>query len=210
MKNIAIFASGGGSNFQAIHQYIKQGKILGRIILVISNNSNSGAIKYAENNNISTFIINKFLYPDVAEYNRLLINELSENSIDIIVLAGYMKLLPVDIVRAYHNCILNIHPALLPKFGGKGYYGIKVHEAVILSGEKESGATVHFVDEEYDCGEIISQEKVLVMHGDTPKILAKRVLEVEHRLYPEAVKAFCEDRIIWENNKPKIKEIIED
>ena len=210
MKNIAIFASGGGSNFQAIHQYINQGKILGRIVLVISNNSNSGAIKYAEKNNISNLIINKFLYPDVAKYNRLLINELSGNSIDLIVLAGYMKLLPVDIVKAYHNCILNIHPALLPKFGGKGYYGLKVHEAVIFSGEKESGATVHFVDEVYDRGEIISQEKVLVLDGDTPKILAKRVLEVEHRLYPEVVKAFCENRIIWENNKPKIEERIED
>ena len=210
MKTIAIFASGGGSNFQAIHEHIKKGKILGKIRLVISNNANSGAIKYAEGNNIPSLIFNKFLYPNTIDYNKLLLKKLNEYSIDLIVLAGYMKLLPVEIVKAYHNCILNIHPALLPKFGGKGYYGIKVHEAVISSHDRESGVTIHFVDEKYDRGEIIAQEKVLVMNDDTPEILAKRVLEVEHRLYPKVVKAFCENRIIWGNNEPKIKKTIED
>ena len=121
-----------------------------------------------------------------------------------------MKLLPLEIVKAYHNCILNIHPALLPKFGGKGYYGNKVHEAVIASGELESGVTVHFVDEKYDNGEIIVQENVQVMHDDTPESLAKRVLKEEHRLYPKVVKAFCENRIIRKNNKFKIEEVVED
>ena len=209
MKTIAIFASGGGSNFQVIHEHIKKGKILGKIRLFISNNAHSGAIKYAEGNNIPSFIFNKFLYPNTIDYNKLLLKKLNENSIDLIVLAGYMKLLPVEIVKAYHNCILNIHPSLLPKFGGKGYYGIKVHEAVISSRDRESGVTVHFVDEKYDHGEIIAQEKVLVMNDDTPEILAKRVLEVEHRLYPKVVKAFCENRIIWEDNQPKIEVVIE-
>ena len=210
MKNIAIFASGSGSNFQAIHQYIKKGEISGEILLVVSNNSNSGAIKYAKENNMSTFIVNNFLYPNIEDYNRLLIKKLNKNSIDHIVLAGYMKLLPLEIVKAYHNRILNIHPALLPKFGGKGYYGNRVHEAVIASGDLESGVTVHFVDEEYDNGEIIAQETVRVIHNDTSESLAKRVLKVEHRLYPKVVKAFCENRIIRKNNKFKIEEVVED
>tara|TARA_Y100000590_G_scaffold15695_1_gene18805 strand:- start:801 stop:1433 length:633 start_codon:yes stop_codon:yes gene_type:complete len=210
MKNIAIFASGSGSNFQAIHQYIKKGEISGEILLVVSNNSNSGAIKYAKENNMSTFIVNNFLYPNIEDYNRLLIKKLNKNSIDLIVLAGYMKLLPLEIVKAYHNRILNIHPALLPKFGGKGYYGNRVHEAVIASGDLESGVTVHFVDEEYDNGEIIAQETVRVIHNDTSESLAKRVLKVEHRLYPKVVKAFCENRIIRKNNKFKIEEVVED
>ena len=210
MKNIAIFASGSGSIFQAIHQYIKKGEISGEILLVVSNNSNSGAIKYAKENNMSTFIVNNFLYPNIEDYNRLLIKKLNKNSIDLIVLAGYMKLLPLEIVKAYHNRILNIHPALLPKFGGKGYYGNRVHEAVIASGDLESGVTVHFVDEEYDNGEIIAQETVRVIHNDTSESLAKRVLKVEHRLYPKVVKAFCENRIIRKNNKFKIEEVVED
>ena len=210
MKNIAIFSSGNGSNFQSIHRYIKRGDILGKIKLVISNNPDAGAIKYAIANNISSHIVNKFLYPKSVDYNKFLIGILSKNSIDLISLAGYMKLLPINIVRQYHNRILNIHPALLPEFGGKGYYGIKVHEAVIASGIKESGATVHFVDEKYDHGAIVAQEKIKVNIKDTPEILGKKILEIEHRLYPKIIKAFCEGRIVWENNKPKIEEFIED
>ena len=120
-------------------------------------------------------------------------------------MAGYMNLLPKSIVHQYKNCILNVHPALLPHFGGKGFYGIKVHEAVVASGIEESGVTVHFVDEEYDHGKIIAQEKVKVLSEDTAETLAERVLKVEHELYPQIVKAFCEDRIIWENNHPIIE-----
>ena len=205
MKNIAIFASGGGSNFKSIHRNIKLGKIFGEIVLLVSNNSNSGAIKYAKNNNIGTFIMDIVKYSKSDLDEELLIKKLELVNIDLICLAGYLKLLPSKIVRKYRNCILNIHPSLLSRFGGKGFFGMKVHEAVIESGAKESGVTIHFVDEKYDNGKIIIQEKVLIRNNYTPKILSKKILEVEHVLYPKIVKAFCEDKIFWENNNPMIK-----
>ena len=131
---------------------------------------------------------------------------LQKYNTDLIVLAGYLKLIPAQIVRKFRHAILNIHPALLPKFGGKGYYGSRVHEAVLKADEKESGATVHFVDEIYDNGLIIKQDKVPVKPDDTPHTLADRVLEVEHQIFPEVVKAFCEDRIQIKNNGVEIKD----
>jgi len=209
MKNIAVFASGGGSNFKSIHHFVQSGEIPGCIVLTVSNNPDSDAIIYAKKNQISTLVINKVLYPNPVGQRELLIQALVDNNVDLICLAGYMKLLPKSIVHQYKNRILNIHPALLPQFGGKGFYGIKVHQAVIASGAKESGVTVHFVDEEYDHGQIIAQEKVEILNEDTPQTLAERILKVEHELYPQVVKAFCEDRIAWENNHPKIEVIIE-
>ena len=209
MKNIAVFASGGGSNFKSIHRHIQIGEIPGNIVLTVSNNPDSGAIEYARKYNISTLIINKIRNPNPIDQEKLLMQTLVRNKIDLICLAGYMKLLSNRIVKQYQNRILNIHPALLPQFGGKGFYGIKVHEAVIASGTKESGATVHFVDEEYDHGKIIAQEKVEIRSNDTVETLEKRVLNIEHGLYPVVVKAFCEDRIIWENNHPIIEVSIE-
>ena len=209
MKNIAVFASGGGSNFKSIHNHVQSGEIPGRIVLTISNNPDSGAIEYAREYNISTLIINKVCYPNSITRIELLTQALVENDVDLICLAGYIKLLPTSIVHQYKNRIMNIHPALLPQFGGKGFYGIKVHEAVIASGADQSGVTVHFVDEEYDHGKIIVQEKVEVQSKDTAETLAKRILKVEHELYPKVVKAFCEDRIVWENNHPIIEVPIE-
>ena len=209
MKNIAIFASGGGSNFKSIHHHVQSGEIPGRIVLTVSNNSNSGAIKYASEHNIYNLIINKGRYPSPIDREELLIEALVKNNVDLICLAGYMKLLPKRIVHQYQNCILNVHPALLPQFGGKGFYGKIIHEAVIASGAEESGVTVHFVDEKYDHGKIIAQEKVKVRTGDTAHTLAERILAVEHKLYPQVVKAFCEDRIIWANNHPEIEVTIE-
>ena len=152
------------------------------------------------------FIVNKTRYPipDTLEFT--LLQALSNSDVDLICLAGYMKMLPQNIVQQYKNKILNIHPALLPNFGGKGYYGMKVHEAVLKSGAEYSGATVHFVDEKYDHGPIIAQRKVKILDTDTVEALAERVLKVEHELYPEVVKASCENRIIMENNKPRILE----
>ena len=209
MKNIAIFASGGGSNFISIHKYIQLGMIPACIKLVVSNNPDSGAIKYAKKNKITTFILKKMFQTTLVDREKLLSQTLYKNNIDLICLAGYMKLLSKGIVQQYPNCILNIHPALLPAFGGKGYYGMKVHEAVIAAGESTSGATVHFVNEQYDNGKIIIQEEVEINSEDTAEILAKRVLKVEHELYPKVVKAFCEDRILWENNHPIIEVPIE-
>ncbi|MDP7464914.1 MAG: phosphoribosylglycinamide formyltransferase [Candidatus Marinimicrobia bacterium] len=206
MKKIAVFVSGGGSNFIAIHRQIIQGNILGKIVMVFSNNPNCGAIKFAEENSIPIFIINAARYPNAHTRDEFLLETCLKAEIDLICLAGFMKMLPQNIVKQYEYRILNIHPGLLPEFGGKGFYGTRVHEAVINTGKRESGATVHFVDEIYDHGPIILQKKVEVMETDTPESLAARVLKVEHELFPEVVKAFCENKIIMENNKPKILE----
>ena len=206
MKKIAVFVSGGGSNFKAIHHQIIQGNILGKIVIVFSNNPNCGAIKFAEENSIPIFIINAARYPNLHTRDEFLLETCLKAEIDLICLAGFMKMLPQNIVKQYEYRILNIHPGLLPEFGGKGFYGTRVHEAVINTGKRESGATVHFVDEIYDHGPIILQKKVEVMETDTPESLAARVLKLEHELFPEVVKAFCENKIIMENNKPKILE----
>jgi len=206
MKKIAVFVSGGGTNFIAIHRQIIQGNILGKIVMVFSNNPNCGAIKFAEENSIPIFIINAARYPNAHTRDEFLLETCLKAEIDLICLAGFMKMLPQNIVKQYEYRILNIHPGLLPEFGGKGFYGTRVHEAVINTGKRESGATVHFVDEIYDHGPIILQKKVKVMETDTPESLAARVLKLEHELFPEVVKAFCENKIIMENNKPKILE----
>ena len=206
MKKIAVFVSGGGSNFKSIHHQIIQGNILGKIVMVFSNNPSCGAIQFAEENSIPIFIINAARYPNAHTRDEFLLETCLKAEIDLICLAGFMKMLPQNIVKQYEYRILNIHPGLLPEFGGKGFYGTRVHEAVINTGKRESGATVHFVDEIYDHGPIILQKKVEVMETDTPESLAARVLKLEHELFPEVVKAFCENKIIMENNKPKILE----
>ena len=206
MKKIAVFVSGGGSNFKAIHHQIQKREIPGEIVLVISNNPNCGAIEYANENSISHVIINETRYPNSHTRCELLIDTCLKAKINLICLAGYMKMLPPAFVKQYENKILNIHPGLLPEFGGKGFFGMRVHEAVINSGKRESGATVHFVDEIYDHGPIILQKQVEVLETDTAESLAARILKLEHELYPEVVKAFCENKIIMENNIPKILE----
>ena len=209
MKNISIFASGEGSNFKAIYEKIISGDIPAKICLVVSNNPDCGAINFAENNALPTLIIKKAPYVDSHYRDMILMQNLLKANIDLICLAGYMKMIPKKIVNHFENRILNIHPALLPDFGGKGFYGMKVHQAVIESKSVESGATVHFVDDQYDHGPIVTQQKVIIETDDTVDSLAKKVLAVEHRIYSEVVKAYCEDRIMWKNNQPKIEVIIE-
>ncbi len=205
-KNIAVFASGNGSNFRAIHSAVSEEKIPGKIVLLVSNNPKCGAAAYAGENNIQTEIINSRLYQDENQLVLAYLRVLTARLTDLIVLAGFMKKIPSEVVRSYKKRILNIHPALLPLFGGQGFYGKRVHEAVIASGSGNSGATVHFVDERYDHGPILVQATVPVLVNDDAEALAARVLRVEHRLYPEAVKAFCEDRIYWKNDNPLIRE----
>ena len=195
MKNIAVFASGRGSNFKAIHDQIEAGEIPGNVVCIISDKPTPAVFDKAEQNDIPTHYICMKQFKEETEYTDFLLNILKKYDTDLIVLAGYLKLIPSRVVNKYKHAIINIHPALLPKFGGKGYYGNKVHEAVLEAGEKESGATVHFVDEIYDNGAIIKQEKVEVKPDDTPPDLADRVLKIEHKIFPEVVKAFCEDRI---------------
>ena len=204
MKKIAIFASGGGSNFKAIYNNIESGNIDGLIEIVVTNNPNCNAKKFATRSKIRTLVVNDYRYPLNEHKESIILESLQDLEIDLICLAGYMKILPKNIVKSYENKILNIHPGLLPRFGGKGFFGMKVHEAVINSGERFSGATVHFVDEIYDHGPIITQRKIAISDNETPESLAIRILEIEHELYPEVIKAFCEDRIVINGKKIKI------
>ncbi|MGA2622970.1 MAG: phosphoribosylglycinamide formyltransferase [Bacteroidota bacterium] len=196
LLNIAVFASGKGSNFQAILDAIKAGKIPNaRIALVISNNSTAGALEIARNNRIPALHVSRQQFGSDETFNKALLKKLTDAKVNFVVLAGYMKMLDSSIIGHFKNRIVNIHPALLPKFGGKGMYGIHVHEAVIANKERMSGATVHLVDEEYDCGPIVLQRTVEVAPNDTPESLAAKVLEIEHQLYPEAVRLFAEGQV---------------
>lgn len=192
---LAAFASHSGSNLQAIIDNIKNGDLNAEIVAVISNNSNAYALERARLANIDTYHISRKTHPDEKDYVNAILNILESNKVDLIILAGYMKPIPSEIIKKYHNRILNIHPALLPKFGGSGMYGMNVHRAVIASKEKISGATVHIVDEKYDNGKILYQESVDVDENDTPETLANKVLQVEHKIYSKVIKLISEGKI---------------
>lgn len=204
-KKIAVLVSGRGSNLQSIIDNIEKGQILGKIEIVISNRKDAYGLTRAKNNGIQDLYIGKENYPDIKERNARLLEVLKEEKIDLIVLAGYMSILDKKIIDEYKNRIINIHPSLIPSFCGKGYYGEKVHEAVIEYGVKVTGATVHFVDEGADTGPVILQKAIEVEFKDTPKTIADKVLKIEHELLPLAVKLFCEERIIVEGRKVAIK-----
>jgi phosphoribosylglycinamide formyltransferase-1 len=195
MKKVSVLASGSGSNLQSIIDHIEQGKLAAEIAFVLSNNSNAIALERARRHHLRAIHFSAKQYPDPKGYADALLRLHHESGVELVLLAGYMKLLPVSFVRAYRGRILNIHPALLPKFGGYGMYGIHVHEAVIKAGEKESGASVHLVTENYDEGPVLLQERVPVLPGDTPDTLAKRVLETEHRIYPKAIGLVLEGKL---------------
>lgn len=188
-KKLAVFASGGGTDLQSLI-YAQESGFLdnAEIALVVSNKKNAYALERAKLHNIPTMVFSKADFCDKEELFFQLANYLDKKEIDLIVLAGYLMIIPPSFIRRFENRIINIHPSLIPKFCGDGFYGIKVHEAVIASKETESGATVHFVDEGTDTGKIILQEKVPVLNNDTPEILQQRVLELEHSLLPRAVK----------------------
>lgn len=207
LKKIAVFASGTGSNFQQVYADCQAGKIPAEICLLISNNPGCLAMEFARAQKIRTAIINSKKYPGAGEYETAFHQELESCSPDLLLLAGFMKMIPSSVVQKYQKRILNIHPALLPQFGGKGYYGGNVHRAVIDAGVKISGATVHFVDEVYDHGPIVAQTAVSIGISDTAESLAEKVLAEEHKLFPQVVRAFCEDRIFWKDNIPFIREI---
>lgn len=200
--NIAVFASGKGSNFRAILESIKSQKIKNaNIALVISNNSDAGVLGIAREHDIPAFHISRKQFSTDDEFNHKLISLLKTFNINLIVLAGYMKKLDSKIVRTFKNRIVNIHPALLPKYGGTGMYGMNVHKAVISNKEKISGATVHIVDEEYDHGPIVLQKSIDVEPTDTPETLAEKVLQLEHEIYPEAIRLFAEGKIKVEQDR---------
>jgi phosphoribosylglycinamide formyltransferase-1 len=185
--NIGFLASHGGSNMQAIIDACKSGKLQASPAVVISNNSDSGAIGRAKTEGVPYYYLSGKTHPGPGELDDAILDAFLRHSVDIVVLAGYMKKLGPKILTHFRGRILNVHPALLPKFGGEGMFGIHVHEAVIAAGEKESGVTIHFVDEQYDTGVILAQTRVPVMPDDTPETLAARVLEQEHILYAETL-----------------------
>lgn len=185
--NIGVLASGGGSNLQAIIDACEAGGIPGRVVVVISNNSGAKALERARHHGVEAVHLSNYQYPDDGELDKAIVEILKDRDVDLVCLAGYMKRRGPYFVRAFPNRILNIHPALLPRYGGKGMYGIKVHEAVLAAGDMVSGVTIHLVDELYDHGPIVAQSEVPVLPDDTPETLAARVLEVEHKIYPEVL-----------------------
>ncbi len=185
---LGFLASHGGSNMQAIIDACKSGYINGEPSVVISNNSNSGAIQRAIKEGIPYYHLSSAKYPTQEELDEAILEKFKLHQVNLVVLAGYMKKIGEKLIREYKGKILNIHPALLPKFGGKGMYGKYVHEAVLKAGEKVSGPTVHIIDEEYDKGRILAQKEVPVYENDTVESLAARVLEQEHIIYPETIR----------------------
>jgi phosphoribosylglycinamide formyltransferase-1 len=197
MINLAILTSGGGSNMQAIVDAYKFGILKGlvEVVLVISNNTNAFVLERAKKENIKSVCIERKSFKDDESFNKKVLVELQVANVDLVCLAGYIRMIDKEILKIYNGRILNIHPALLPKFGGKGMYGYFVHEAVVKAGEKKSGATVHFVNEEYDSGKIILQKEVEVFKSDTPEDVARKVLEAEHKVYPQAIKKVIEENL---------------
>jgi phosphoribosylglycinamide formyltransferase-1 len=196
MLNIAVFGSGRGSNFTSILNAITGGSLPGaKVAVVISNNSTAGILEIARAHAIPAVHLSQKYYASEDDFADALLAGLRAHGVELVVLAGYMKHLPASVVAAYRHRIINIHPALLPEFGGQGMYGQHVHEAVLAAHRTVSGATVHLVDSEYDHGAIVLQDRVPVHPGDTPALLAERVLQVEHRLLPEAIRLFAARRI---------------
>ena len=204
LKKIAVLISGGGSNLQAVIDKVH--KKDGIIDVVISDEDDAYGLTRAKNADIDTLVINNKSYPTREEFADKIKEELLKRNIDLIVLAGFMKILPPSFAKTFKNRIINVHPSLIPSFCGKGYYGIKVHEAVLNYGAKITGATVHFADEGADTGPIIIQGTVPVFTEDTPEILQKRVLEVEHMILPKAVSLFCLDKLVVKGRIVYIKE----
>ena len=197
MFKIAVLVSGGGTNLQAILDAIERKELADTVIdVVISNKSDAYALKRAENAGVEGLVIAPSMYADREEFNKALLSELTERNIDLVVLAGYLVILPPELVKAFKNRIINVHPSLIPSFCGQGCYGLKVHEMVLERGCKVTGATVHFVDEGTDTGPIILQKAVEVKPGDTPEILQRRVMEeAEWKLLPEAIRLIAEEEI---------------
>lgn len=187
MLNIVVFASGSGTNFQAIIDATKTGQIKGRIAGLITNKSAIKSIERAEKHHIAHTTLAPSQFSGKSEYVNVLLKQLERWQTDLIALAGYMIKVPAEVIEKYRGRIVNIHPSLLPDYGGKGFYGMRVHQAVIDNNESTSGCTVHLVTEEYDKGPILAQRKVPVKESDDAQTLASRILKEEHKLFPKAI-----------------------
>ncbi len=206
MLNIAVLVSGGGTNLQALIDAENSGKIKnGKITCVISSSPDAYALERAKQNGITTKVVRRKDYPDRKAYSEAIVEALQEARADLVVYAGFLVILDEVVAKAFPNKMMNVHPALIPSFCGKGFYGLHVHEAVLEAGVKLTGATVHFVNEVCDGGPIILQKAVEVLDDDTPETLQRRVMEqAEWEILPEAVSLFCQGKITVHGNKTKI------
>ncbi len=197
MLRIGICVSGGGTNLQAIIDAVESGKIQDtEIAVVVSNNPNAYALERAKKAGIPGVVVSRKDHPDKEEFNQALIASLADAGVDLVVLAGFLVVIPPEMVQRFPNQIINIHPSLIPSFCGTGYYGLKVHEGVLARGVKYTGATVHFVDEGTDSGPIIIQKPVAVKNGDTPEVLQRRVMEeAEWQILPEAINLIAQGKV---------------
>lgn len=200
---IAVLVSGGGTNLQALIDAEKRGMFgCGKISLVVASKPGVYALERAADNGIDATVLPRKAFESIADYSKALADILTEAKIDLVVLAGFLTIFDEQVFEAFPYKILNVHPALIPSFCGKGYYGLHVHEAALEKGVKVSGATVHFVTPECDAGPIILQKAVEVRQDDTPETLQQRIMEeAEWKILPEAVKLFCEGKLRVENNK---------
>ena len=206
-KNIVVLVSGGGTNLQALIDAEKRGELgNGKITCVISSKADAYALTRAENNSIKTRTIIRKDYPDITSYSIAMRDALLEEKADLVVYAGFMTILDENVCDTFKNKMINVHPALIPSFCGKGFYGLRVHECALEKGVKVSGATVHFVTAECDAGPIILQKAVEVVEGDTPETLQKRIMEqAEWKILPRAVQLFCDGRITVDGSKTVIR-----
>ena len=207
-KNIAVLVSGGGTNLQALIDAQARGELgAGKITLVIASKPGVYALERAANAGIEGRVLARKDYDSIAAYSKALADEMTAAGIDLVVLAGFLTIIDEQVYEAFPNKILNVHPALIPSFCGKGFYGLHVHEAALAKGVKVSGATVHIVTPECDAGPIVLQKAVEVKQGDTPEILQRRIMEeAEWKILPEAVRLFCEGKITVEETRVYIKD----
>lgn len=201
---IAVLISGGGSNLQALIDAVEQGNIKGEITVVISDKENAYGLQRAKKHNIEAIAINKKSFDSKNAFDAEMSKQLRSRNVDLIILGGFLSILPMDIIKEYEGRIINIHPSLIPSFCGNGFYGERVHKAAIEYGVKVSGATVHFVDEGTDTGAIILQQAVTVADEDTAETLAAKVLEVEHWLIVKAAALFCDGKLAIQGRRVKI------
>lgn len=208
MLRIVVCVSGGGTNLQAVIDGVRQGSINNvQIVRVISNNKNAYALERASQAGIDAVCVSPRDYADRELFNEAFIREVDAAAPDLIVLAGFLVVIPPELIRKYENRIVNIHPSLIPSFCGTGYYGLKVHEAVLERGVKVTGATVHFVDEGTDTGPIIMQKPVAVRQGDTPEILQRRVMEeAEWVILPKSLSLIADGKVKVMNGQVEIAE----
>ncbi len=201
---LAVFASGRGTTLQAIFEACAQGAIAGEVVLVVCNTPGAGAMAWAARAGVTAEVVDHRAFPDRQAFEQRLLDLVERYRVELVCLAGFLRILTPWCIQQWSGRIMNIHPALLPAFGGKGMYGERVHAAVLAHGVKVTGCTVHFVDESPDGGPIILQAPVPVLENDTPAALADRVLEQEHRLYAEAIRLFAEGRLRLQGRRVQI------